>query len=410
MKPRRIFMLAGESSGDLLGQDLMNGLRELQPDTQISGIGGPAMQQAGMKSLFPYDELSVMGFAEVGKHLPNLLRRLRETTNAVLSGNFDALVTIDSPDFSLRVCRRVKRAGKPIKIVHYVSPTIWAWRPRRAVKIRRSVDHILALFPFEPAYLNRAGIPSTFVGHPTAFVQGPDKQSMAQLRNELRVEDKQLLAVLPGSRKSEIDRLLPVFANAANEIVSRRDDICLVVAAARSVAQQLQSSRDLWPTGTRILDPRPFGVVEAEQRKRTLFSCAHLALAASGTVTLELARFETPMVVAYDMHWLSRMIVKRLLLVDTVTLANLIVGRNVVPEFLGQRCRSDAIASELSLLLKDERRRQAQVTAFNEALDLLGRGGEDPGLRAARAVFDAIESEDDATLQDNEHTTLKRSA
>ena len=384
-------MVAGEPSGDMLGRSLMLALSRLRPGISFSGIGGPAMQEAGLQSLFPYEDLSVMGFAEVTGRLPNLLRRLRQTTNAVLTGGYDALVTIDSPDFSLRVCRRVKQSGQSVKTIHYVAPTIWAWRPRRAVKIRQAVDHVLALFPFEPARLERAGISSTFVGHPVTSRPPIGPERMSQLRQQLGVGRDRILAVLPGSRLSETKRMVPVFSEVSRRICRERNGLSVVVVAAREVAGSLVAASYLWPEQTVFLDPRQSPPHEAEKDKQALFASAELALAASGTVTLELAMAGTPMVVAYDLHWISRLIVSRLLLVDTVTLVNLIAGKNVIPEFLGKECRPAPIADELASLLADRHRRQVQLTVLRQAMALLGRGGEDPGLRAAHAVLEQIE-------------------
>ncbi len=391
MNDRRIFMLAGEPSGDALGQSLMIALSRLRPGISVSGVGGPAMREAGLQSLYPYEELSVMGIAEVTSRLPNLLRRLRQTTRAVLAGNYDALVTIDSPDFSLRVSRRIRQSGRSVKTIHYVAPTIWAWRPRRAVRIRQAVDHVLALFPFEPEHLEKAGISATFVGHPVTSRPPVVAECVAKLRHQFGLGGDRILVVLPGSRLSETSRMVPVFTEVAKLVSAEHDNLRVVVVAAREVAASIMATCHLWPEGTVLLDPRPFPPHEAEEQKQALFAGADLALAASGTVTLELAMAGTPMVVAYDVHWITRLIVSRLLLVDTVTLVNLIVGHNAIPEFLGNACRPGCIADELNSLLADWRQRQSQIAVLQQAMSQLGRGGEDPGLRAARVVLNQID-------------------
>ncbi|MEX5728906.1 lipid-A-disaccharide synthase [Rhodovulum iodosum] len=381
---RRFFLIAGEPSGDALGAALMAGLKELCPGVAFTGVGGPLMQAEGLASLFPMEELSVMGLAEVLPRYPQLMRRIKQSARAVLDDSPDALITIDSPDFSLRVARRVKAASH-IRTVHYVAPTVWAWRPHRAAKMAEIVDQVLALFPFEPPYLEREGIRCDFVGHPVAVQPTPTEREIADLRaaHGLGAEARVLL-VLPGSRAGEVGRLAPVFGAAIAPVLARHPALRVAVPAAPAVAGLVKDLTAAWPGAPVVIEPR------SAAEKRACFATADAALAASGTVSLELAAAATPMVIAYDMAWLSRQVIARMLRVDTVTLVNLVSERPAVPEFLGAACKPAPIAAALIDLLDDAEARAGQLDAARLTMERLGRGGPPPGLRAARAVLDGL--------------------
>ena len=215
----RLFLVAGEPSGDRLGGALIEGFRSLGIEPELQGVGGPSMAASGMASRFPMEELSVMGLAEVLPRLPNLLRRIAETAEAVVAMRPDALVTIDSPDFSLRVARAARKRLPGLRTIHYVAPSVWAWRPGRAAKMAEVIDHVLALLPFEPPYMEAAGMTCDFVGHPVAAEPQPDPDAVAALRAELAIAPGQpVLALLPGSRRGEVTRLAPVFAAVAKRL------------------------------------------------------------------------------------------------------------------------------------------------------------------------------------------------
>jgi len=386
-----LFLIAGEPSGDRLGASLMAGLGTLDPAIRFLGIGGPLMAEQGLDSLFPMEELSVMGLAEVLPRLPHLFRRRDEAVAAVLAARPDALVTIDSPDFCLRVAAGVKEAAPELRTIHYVAPTVWAWRPKRAAKMARAVDHVLALFPFEPPYMEAAGMGCDFVGHPVAADPVPSKAEAAAFRARHDIAaDARLLCVLPGSRAGEVSRLGPVFGEALRPVAAAMPGLRVVVPAARAVAGAVVEAVARWPGAPVVLDPRAQTGAAAEAEKRRAFAAADAALAASGTVALELAATATPMVVAYDMNWFSRRIVGAMLRTDSVNLVNIVTGRKVVPEFIGAECRPDRIAAALTRLLTDADARAAQAGAADETMRLLGRGDAAPGLRAARAVLAAI--------------------
>ncbi|MDE4131631.1 lipid-A-disaccharide synthase [Phaeobacter sp. QD34_3] len=383
----RVFILAGEPSGDRLGAALMAGLKTLVPGVSFDGIGGTLMAEQGLSSRFPMKELSVMGLAEVLPKYRHLKRRIRETAEAVLAMQPDVLITIDSPDFCLRVAGLVK-AQSNIRTVHYVAPSVWAWRPGRAAKMARSIDHVLALLPFEPPYMEAAGMRCDFVGHPVVAEPKATEAEIAALRAELDLGEAPVILALPGSRRSEVSRLAPVFGEALKDFVAAHPAYQIVVPTAGPVADLVREQVADWPKGVRLLDPTGLEPARAEARKRAAFAMADLALAASGTVSLELAAARTPMVIAYRFQWLTWQIMKRMALIDTVTLVNLVSDSRVVPECLGPDCTPHRIAGALSDLCRNP---EAQAAAMALTMERLGEGGEAPGLRAARAVLAGLQ-------------------
>ncbi|WP_192966728.1 lipid-A-disaccharide synthase [Phycobacter azelaicus] len=379
----RVFILAGEPSGDRLGAALMEGLKSLDPGVTFEGVGGSLMTAQGLSSRFPMSELSVMGLAEVLPKYRHLKRRIHETADAILAMQPDVLITIDSPDFSLRVARLVKEHSA-IRTVHYVAPSVWAWRPGRAQKMATCIDHVLALLPFEPPYMEAAGMECDFVGHPVVGEPHATPEETSKLRADLGIGDAPVVLALPGSRRSEVSRLAPVFGAALTDFVSAHPEYRIVVPTAGAVTDLVREQVATWPKDTILLDPTGLQPAHAEARKRAAFSAASLALAASGTVSLELAAARTPMVIAYKFQWLTWQIMKRMALIDTVTLVNLVSDTRVVPECLGPDCTPSRIASALA----DVRAKpEAQAAAMALTMERLGEGGEAPGLRAARAVL-----------------------
>ena len=387
----KLYLLAGEPSGDRLGAALLEGLRKLHPDLTLKGIAGPEMQAQGMTSLFPMDDLSVMGLAEVLPKYPELKRRLNEAAQDCLAFAPDALITIDVPDFSLRLARKVREGNPAIKTIHYVAPSVWAWRAGRAEKMARHIDHVLALLPFEPPYMQKAGMSCDFVGHPVVTDPVAPEAEAQAFRQKEGLGDAPLLMILPGSRRNEVARLAPIFGEALRPILTKHPATRIVVPAAAPVASAvIEATRD-WPGAPIVLDPR--GDPEAATRKRAAFKAADLALAASGTVSLELAASGTPMVVAYDMNWLTWAIMSRMVKVDTVTLVNLVTETKTVPEFLGPKCTPVAIAEALTALLDDPSAQETQRKTMAKAMEILGRGGPPPGERAARSVLNVLKGE-----------------
>ena len=384
----RVYLIAGEPSGDRLGAALMAGLRQLDPNVSFAGVGGPMMEGQGLASLFPMQELSVMGLAEVLPKLRGLFKRRDQTVADILAQEPDLLITIDSPDFCLRVARKLRDQRPDLATTHYVAPTVWAWRPERAQKMARSIDHVLALFPFEPPLMEAAGMTCDFVGHPVVSEPVADEAEVAAFRRTYGLGTAPVILALPGSRMGEVSRLADRFGAALRETCEAFPTARIVVPTVASVAGRVQELVAGWPGTPIVLDPRDMDPAEFASAKRAAFKTAHVALAASGTVSLELAATDTPMVVAYDMNWLSRRIIASKMLIDTVTLVNIVSGTRAVPEFLGKACKAPDIARALIELMQDDAARAAQLDACAVTMERLGRGGADPGLRAAQSVVD----------------------
>lgn len=368
---RKLFVIAGEASGDALGAGLMAGLRASGP-VRFDGVGGPLMTAQGLTSRFAMQELSVMGLSEVLPRLPHLLRRVRETADAVIETAPDALITIDSPDFCLRVARKVRKMRPDLPVIHYVAPSVWAWRPGRAVKMARHVDHVLALLPFEPPLMREAGMSCDFVGHPVAQLP---RGNGAAFRAAHGLGEARLVGLLPGSRGGELRRHGPVFAQVARQLAATRPDLRFVlptVPAMRDAAEALATQ----------ITPHPLVVTAADAaQKADAFVALDVALAASGTVSLELAQQGVPMVIGYQLAPVSRLILRRMVRLDTVTLINIISRTRAVPEFLLDDFRADPIAGHVAELLDNEAKRYAQLGAANDVMAQLASG-----MPPARAV------------------------
>ena len=380
----KIALIAGESSGDKLGAALIDGLDAiLEQPADFIGVAGPRMITRGMDSLFAMQELSVMGIVEILKQYPRLKRRLDETADYIIAQNPDVLITIDAPEFSLRLAKII-HSKSDIPTVHYVAPTVWAWRPKRADKMAHFIDHVLALFPFEPPLMQRAGMSCDFVGHPVVTDPIATNEEVAAFRDDFGIGDAPLVLILPGSRNNEISKLMAPFGETLALARQTMPDLQCVLPAAPHVVGAVQEAVQNWPIRPIVLDHRELGEATYEVAKRAAFRAADVALAASGTVSLELAANDTPMVIAYDMGWLSRQIIGRMLITDTVTLVNLVTDTRVIPEFIGKNCRADLIAPALleSLIAP-----QGQLRALRDTMDKLGRGAPSPGTQAAGSVI-----------------------
>ncbi|MEE8546418.1 MAG: lipid-A-disaccharide synthase [Alphaproteobacteria bacterium] len=378
---RRIMVVAGEPSGDMLGGRLMAELTALSGGAvEFVGVGGEAMRAQGLESLFPIEELSVMGFAEVVPSLPRLWRRIRETVALALELRPDALVTIDTPAFSLRVAKRLAGAGIPL--VHYVAPSVWAWRPGRARAIARFLDHLLALMPFEPPYFEKVGLPCSYVGHP-AIEFGADRGDGPGFRARHRVPgEARLLLLLPGSRRTETARHLPLFERTLSRLRGRFGELRAVIPTVSAVADEVAATTARWR-------PAPL-VVRGEAERWDAFAAADGALAVSGTVSLELALARVPTVVTYKTGILTSLVAGLLVRTKYVSPPNLILDRAVIPELLLAQARPQRLAEAVSQILVDREARAAQTRAADEVAAKLGVGGEPPSRRAARVVLEVI--------------------
>lgn len=369
---RRVFLIAGESSGDALGAALMRALREKTPDVAFLGVGGAAMTREGLVSLFPMTDIAVMGLTPVLARLPTLLARIETTARAVIDAAPDCLVLIDAPDFTHRVARRVRRARPETPIVDYVSPTVWAWRPGRAKAMRAYIDCVLALLPFEPqAHADLGGPRCIYVGHPLV-------ERLDELTPEAGQGGRPLLLVLPGSRRAEIARMTSLYGEMLARLLSegRAFDVAVPVAPHMD-AELLRGLKD-WPITPRLL---------SQEEKFPAFRQARAALVTSGVATLELALSGTPMAVAYKVSG-PESLLRFLVRTPSIVLPNLIVGRNAVPEFIQEAATPSALAAALGPLLDEGPARGAQCDAFRDVRARLLEAGRQPSARAAEIILE----------------------
>jgi len=376
-----LYLIAGEPSGDLLGGSLMAALkRRTGGAVRFAGIGGPKMIEQGLAPLFPMTELAVMGLAEILPKLRRLMRRGEETVADIARLKPAALITIDSPGFTLRVAQRAVPLGVPR--IHYVAPSVWAWKPERAAKIAKYLTHLLALLPFEPPYFEKEGLPCSFVGHPA--IEGPAGKGDAtafRVRHGL-APDRKVIIMLPGSRAGEIDRLLPVFLEALRRLMQGREPFTVAVPAPDYLAGKVRAG--LAGSGLEAI------LLTGDTEKFDAFAAAEAALAKSGTVTLELALSGVPAVIAYKVNRISYFIAKRLQVGTYIGLPNVILDRPLMPELLQHDCTPDRLAAEMSRLLDDPAARQAQLVGGKEIRRLLSPEGRNPSEAAADAVLNVL--------------------
>lgn len=372
------YLIAGEASGDILGSRLMQALHaKLEGKVRFAGVGGPRMQAVGMDLLFDQSELAHMGLFELLRHLPQLLRRIRQTRADIVARRPDAVITIDSPDFCFRVVKPLKGAGIPL--IHYVAPTVWAWRPKRAEKISRFLDHLLALLPFEPPYFTAHGLGCSFVGHPL-IESGAGQGDAVRFRTSRKISDAAiLLAVLPGSRQNEISRLLPVFGDTVKQLHARFPDLQIVLPLVPSLAEKVRAAVAHWPV--------PVHFTENDDDKYDAFAACRAALACSGTVSVELALAGLPTVIAYKIGALTAALYRRLIKTRYVTLLNIMRGRAVMPEYLQENCTAEKLAQATGDLLADDGARALQTAELHEIAAWLGRGAFVPSEKAADTVL-----------------------
>jgi lipid-A-disaccharide synthase len=373
MKAPRIFLVAGEASGDQLGAALMRALRAACPEVVFAGVGGEAMVNEGLASLFPLADIAVMGLIPVLARLPRLIRHIDETARAVADWAPDCLVIIDAPDFTHRVARRVRAARPDLPIIDYVSPTVWAWRPGRARAMRDYVDCVLALLPFEPLAHARLGGPRcVYVGHP-----------LVERLNELTAhapdgDGARSLLVLPGSRLAEVRRMTPIYGETLALLLRERADFDVVIPVAPNMEQALRHELRGWPVTPRLI---------GQSEKFAAFRKARAALVTSGAATLELALADVPMAVAYKVSR-AESLLRFLIKVDSIVLPNLIIGEKIVPEFLQEAATPRTLAQTLRPLLRPSDAREAQLAAFERVRARLLEAGRTPSARAAEIVLE----------------------
>lgn len=375
----RVAVIAGEPSGDHLGAGLMQALRaSASGPVAFAGVGGPEMEAAGLASAFPLADIAVMGPLAILRQLPRLVARVHQAVDHVAAFRPDVLVIVDSPEFTHPVARRVRRRLPGLPVVNYVSPTVWAWRPWRARRMRAYVDHVLAIFPFEPEVHRRlGGPPCSYVGHPVV-----ERLALLPPGSAPPAEGSDpVLLVLPGSRGSEVERLLPVFGDTLRLLAARGRRFRPVLPAVAHLRERIAAETAGWPVRPQIVDGEP--------AKWAAFGAARAALAASGTVTLELALAGVPMVVAYRLDPLTAAL-RRVVRIHSVVMANLVIGENAFPEYIHRGCDAPTLSAALEPLLDDTPARRAQIEAAGRVRRATLTGGETPSERAARIVLGMI--------------------
>lgn len=383
-KKLKIYIIAGEPSGDLLGSRLMRAMtKKNNGQVEFYGVGGESMENAGFKSLFDISDLAIMGLAEVIPSIPKVLRLIKRTVTDIEAVQPDVVMTIDSWSFGSRVQKILRKKKLGIPQVHYVAPQVWAWKKKRARTMNKYVDHLLTLLPQEPKYFTPYGLETTFVGHPvieSKVVHG----SGEDFRKKFRLAaDKKIIAVLPGSRKTEVSKMLPVFLETAGKLYEEDQSLCFVIPTVKTVAgmvKQLASESKL-----------PITIVEDEDDRHNAFKASAAAMAASGTVALELAIANVPHIIAYKVSALTAILVRRFMHIQFVNLSNILLGREVVPELLQEQCVSGNICRYLKQFLAKEDIYDRQMEGFQKVREILGVGEQTPSENACDVLLKLIE-------------------
>ncbi len=382
-KKLKIYLVAGEPSGDALGSRFMKAMRKKTDDNvEFFGVGGESMEKQGMKSLFDISDLAIMGLAEVIPSIPKVLRHIRETVDDIVRVRPDVVITIDSWSFASRVQKALRKKHLGIPQVHYVAPQVWAWKKKRARTMYKYVDHLLTLLPQEPKYFTPYGLETTFVGHPV-IESNVIKGKGEEFRKKFGIgEDKRIMAVLPGSRHNEVARLLPVFLEAAQKVYNEDNRFCFVIPTVKTVAQRVKSMVSQ--------SKLPIVVVEEEADRHNAFNAAEVAVAASGTVTLELAIADIPHVIAYKVSPFSAMLARRFLHIQFVNLSNILLGREIIPELLQERCVSGNIKNYMLDLLDKGDLYEKQMDGFDKVRKILGMSAQTPSENACDVILSIV--------------------
>ena len=379
-----LFLVAGEASGDQLGAGLMAALLANGPKKiKFAGIGGEKMAVFGLKSFFPMSELSVMGLVEVLPRIPRLLVRIQQTVDLIKRLKPTVIVTIDSPGFTFRLASRLK--DDPTPIIHYVAPTVWAWKPHRAEEMASLFDHVMVLLPFEPKYFSKVGLECTFVGHPAALpksgMESPDFRKKYEFGNEI------IIGVFPGSRETEVRRLLPVYGETIRRLKSSYKHLRIIIVTVPNLKGLIETLVLDWET--------PITLFSGNEDRWSAYRACDVALATSGTITTELAAVGTPMVVGYKMASLTMALAKKLVNTSHITLINLVLGKTVIPEFIQSNCNPKSLSTAISTILENDKIRSSQLKALKLGIELLSGGELSPSDRAAEVVRRKILTEMD---------------
>ncbi len=380
--PKRVYLIAGEPSGDLLGGRLMAALRRQRPDVEFAGVGGELMQENGLKSLFNIAEISVMGFFEVLPRLRRILGLINRTVADIKRLQPDVIVTIDSWGFVNSVLKQLKKEGIAIPKVHYVAPQVWAWKKGRAKKVPKIVDRLMTLLPFEPQLFEKHGLKCDFVGHPVIENTASVTDDSATFRTLYGIApDREIMCVLPGSRHSEVSRLAPVFVNALKIISGKYPNIHLVIPTVEAMADEVKSHFAKLQI--------PHTIVHGQQSRYSAFTASKMAIAASGTVSLELTACGTPHLIAYTFSKLTNLLANLLVKIKLANLINILADKEIIPEFTTTSCRADLIAAKAMEMWESAPLREEQVLEAKVQLARLKPHGLMPSEAAAKVVMEA---------------------
>ena len=386
----KIFISAGEHSGDLLGARLIRALKdELDSQNHIDfqGVGGPLMEREGFKSLFDFSRLSIMGIKDIFINFVPIFKILIQARNYNLAWKPDLVITIDSPEFNLRLATMIKKQWKNVKIVHYVLPSVWAWRQGRIKILKKNFDHILSILPFEKDFLKKFDIKCDFVGHPIATDVLPKTRDVIAFKRNLNIrESTKIVTLLPGSRIGELQRMLPIFLETAKLLADKFPNIVFICPTPKVVSKQFEELVLKQDIEIKHISAESSSSEEFEKSKRSLYACSDLALATSGTVVLELAKANVPMVVGYRTGFLTQIIYRLFITVSSANLINLITKKNDIPEFLFYKCNYKNLYREAEKILVKKKYTESQLVSSKQAIRELGYGSKDPSIRAAKSI------------------------
>lgn len=379
---KKIFIIAGEASGDLLGSKLIRELKKQDPNIEFIGVGSKLMESEGLTSIFPMEELSVMGFLEVLPHLPKLTRRINQTAQAIIEEKPDYVITIDSPDFCFRVIKKIQKE-KNIKKIHLIAPSVWAYRARRAEKIAKLYDLLLAILPFEPPYFEKHGLKTVFIGHPI-IENAPDFTKKENLKNEFRKkyniqDDEILLCITAGSRNSEVKKIFKEFILATNLILDKNLKIKVAIPLTLKTEKLVKKMAKSLKT--------QYFLIEKEE-KNSMFFASDFAFAKSGTNTIELSLYKIPMIISYKINSLTHFIVKLMVKIKFANLINLISNKEIIPEMLQNKCEAKKLAFELEKLILNKNLATNQIDQSKTALVMMGLGSKvNSSCKAAQEIL-----------------------
>ncbi len=379
----KVYLIAGEPSGDLLGSRLMRAMRRKDKNVEFYGVGGDTMEAEGLKSLYDISDLAVMGLTEVIPSIPKILRLIKETIADIQKVQPDVVVTIDSWSFSSRIHKALRKLKLGIPQVHYVAPQVWAWKKKRARTMYKYIDCLLTLFPYEPKYFTPYKLDARFVGHPVIESEAITADGQAFRKKFNIPENKKIITILPGSRKNEVSRLLPVFMEAAQELHNSDKDFYFVLPTVKTVANMVKNELKNYDL--------PVLVVENQQDRYGAFRASSAAIAASGTVALELAICDIPHIIAYKVAPLTAFLAKRFLHIQFVNLSNILLGREIIPELLQERCVKGNIRNYILELLRHEDLYHRQMEGFAKVRKILGQAEQTPSQNASDIIFELIQ-------------------